>query len=72
MKFYFVCLKVNKCQILKIKQVKELMIAFPKLDRMMCETLLKISPESLKSYMEEPERSNNQPEDSVLKSVEIT
>ena len=53
-------------------QVKELMIAFPKLDRMMCETLLKISPESLKSYMEEPERSNNQPEDSVLKSVEIT
>lgn len=53
-------------------QVKELMLAFPKLDRMMCETLLKMPPESLKSYMEEPKTTNNQPEDLILKSVEIT
>ena len=56
-------------------QVKELMLAFPKLDRMMCETLLKMSPDSLKSYLERPEsifETKKQPEDLVLKTVEIS
>ena len=70
MKFYFI-VQSKKMPDLE-DQVKELMLAFPKLDRMICETLLKTSPESLQTYLGQPETKGKQPEELVLKSVEIS